>query len=376
MRSVATRRLVGAACGFLTLTGSQAALAMDKYIDLDPPQTKSGLGYGYNSISREFVLRSCVQFAPGVTEGGSGASGDDFKFNSIISNSQLADEMGLSVATKFSASMGVASASSSSKVDFFKSTKTNFLTHTILASYNNVEPMKYIAGDLTLKPEFLAMVGTPEFRAKCGDYVIIGEQQGRWFYGTVQLVDSETRDRDARHPDGRERDPDGEYGRRVRDDGLFRRPEGGDSGGADWLDSDWAGRAILDRYLVGGGRDWTIQDNPEWSQYMMDHNGLARELDGQVRGQAQQSLNEYLAGHGAQRDYSAQFAATTQNGESITGGVGSVWRTFVGALIVQVVRIGMTFMGVSVFAQQIVFGFILVAAVAVTMDRTKVLVIK
>jgi ribose transport system permease protein len=40
------------------------------------------------------------------------------------------------------------------------------------------------------------------------------------------------------------------------------------------------------------------------------------------------------------------------------------------------VRIGMTFMGVSVFAQQIVFGVILVAAVAVTMDRTKVLVVK
>ena len=42
----------------------------------------------------------------------------------------------------------------------------------------------------------------------------------------------------------------------------------------------------------------------------------------------------------------------------------------------QVVRIGMTFMGISVFAQQIVFGFILVAAVAITMDRSKVLVIK
>ena len=63
-------------------------------------------------------------------------------------------------------------------------------------------------------------------------------------------------------------------------------------------------------------------------------------------------------------------------GTAITGGVGSVWRTFVGALIVQVVRIGMTFMGVSVFAQQIVFGFILVAAVAVTMDRSKLLVVK
>lgn len=138
--------------------------------------------------------------------------------------------------------------------------------------------------------------------------------------GTIQFVDNETGgDRDVRHPDGRERDPDGEYGRRVRDDDFFRRPEGGDSGGEDWFDSDWAGRAILDRYLVGGGRDWTIQDNPEWSQYMMNHNGLARELDGQVHSQAQQSLNEYLAGGGADRDYSAQFAATTQNGESITG---------------------------------------------------------
>ena len=70
------------------------------------------------------------------------------------------------------------------------------------------------------------------------------------------------------------------------------------------------------------------------------------------------------------------IAAIVVGGTAITGGVGSIWRTFVGALIVQVVRIGMTFMGISVFAQQIVFGFILVAAVAITMDRSKVLVIK
>jgi hypothetical protein len=70
--------------------------------------------------------------------------------------------------------------------------KTNFLTHTILASYNNVEPMKYIAGDLKLKPEYLALVGTPAFREQCGDYVIIGEQKGRWFFGTVQLSVKDT----------------------------------------------------------------------------------------------------------------------------------------------------------------------------------------
>jgi ribose transport system permease protein len=70
------------------------------------------------------------------------------------------------------------------------------------------------------------------------------------------------------------------------------------------------------------------------------------------------------------------IACIVVGGTAITGGVGSIWRTFVGALIVQVVRIGMTFVGVSAFAQQIVFGCILVAAVAITMDRSKIAVIK
>ena len=70
------------------------------------------------------------------------------------------------------------------------------------------------------------------------------------------------------------------------------------------------------------------------------------------------------------------ISAVVVGGTAITGGVGTVWRTLIGALIIQVVRIGMTFMGISVFAQQIVFGVLLVAAVAVTMDRSKVLVVK
>lgn len=70
------------------------------------------------------------------------------------------------------------------------------------------------------------------------------------------------------------------------------------------------------------------------------------------------------------------IACIIVGGTAITGGVGSVWRTFIGALIIAVVRIGMTFVGVSVFAQQIVFGLILVAAVAITMDRSKVATVK
>ena len=70
------------------------------------------------------------------------------------------------------------------------------------------------------------------------------------------------------------------------------------------------------------------------------------------------------------------IACIIVGGTAITGGVGSIWKTFVGALIIAVVRIGMTFVGVTVFAQQIVFGLVLVLAVAITMDRSKVAVVK
>jgi len=70
------------------------------------------------------------------------------------------------------------------------------------------------------------------------------------------------------------------------------------------------------------------------------------------------------------------IAAVVVGGTAITGGIGSVGRTVVGALIVSMVRIGMTFVGVNIFAQQIVFGAALVLAVAITIDRGKIAIIK
>jgi ribose transport system permease protein len=48
----------------------------------------------------------------------------------------------------------------------------------------------------------------------------------------------------------------------------------------------------------------------------------------------------------------------------------------VGALIVSIVRIGMTYIGVDIFAQQIVFGAALIFAVFVAIDRSKLPIIK
>lgn len=70
------------------------------------------------------------------------------------------------------------------------------------------------------------------------------------------------------------------------------------------------------------------------------------------------------------------IAAVVVGGTAITGGVGSIWRTLTGALIISVVRTGMTFVGVNIFAQQIVFGAVLVLAVAVTIDRSKIPIVK
>lgn len=40
---------------------------------------------------------------------------------------------------------------------------------------------------------------------------------------------------------------------------------------------DWAGRAILERYLSAGG-DWTIRDDPAWSDYMMSSDQIRQQV--------------------------------------------------------------------------------------------------
>ncbi len=69
-------------------------------------------------------------------------------------------------------------------------------------------------------------------------------------------------------------------------------------------------------------------------------------------------------------------AAVIVGGTAITGGAGGIGRTVVGALIITIVRVGMTFVGINIFAQQIVFGAVLVAAVALTIDRAKIVIVK
>ncbi|HET7398243.1 MAG TPA: ABC transporter permease [Intrasporangium sp.] len=65
------------------------------------------------------------------------------------------------------------------------------------------------------------------------------------------------------------------------------------------------------------------------------------------------------------------IAAVILGGTSISGGVGGVGRTVVGALIVALLRVGLDLVGVPSAVQPIVYGVIVIAAIAATVDRRR-----
>ncbi|WP_328473252.1 ABC transporter permease [Actinoplanes sp. NBC_00393] len=69
-------------------------------------------------------------------------------------------------------------------------------------------------------------------------------------------------------------------------------------------------------------------------------------------------------------------AAIVVGGTAITGGHGSVWRSLAGALVVTLLRVGLPIVGVPSAYEQILYGAIIVTAVALTLDRSRISIIK
>jgi ribose transport system permease protein len=70
------------------------------------------------------------------------------------------------------------------------------------------------------------------------------------------------------------------------------------------------------------------------------------------------------------------IAAVVVGGTAITGGVGGPLRTLVGALLIAVLRVGMSVVGVDPSYEQIVYGVVIVSAVALTLNRGHVGIVK
>ncbi|HEY8481345.1 MAG TPA: ABC transporter permease [Spirillospora sp.] len=70
------------------------------------------------------------------------------------------------------------------------------------------------------------------------------------------------------------------------------------------------------------------------------------------------------------------IAAVVLGGTPLTGGIGNIWNTAIGALIIVVLNNGLVILGIAPEIQQIIQGAILVLAVFVALDRSKIGVIK
>lgn len=70
------------------------------------------------------------------------------------------------------------------------------------------------------------------------------------------------------------------------------------------------------------------------------------------------------------------IAAVVIGGNAITGGVGGPMKTLVGALIIVVLRVGLTAIGIDPAYEQIVYGAVIVGAVVLTIDRSRLGIVK
>jgi ribose/xylose/arabinose/galactoside ABC-type transport system permease subunit len=70
------------------------------------------------------------------------------------------------------------------------------------------------------------------------------------------------------------------------------------------------------------------------------------------------------------------IAAVVVGGTPLTGGIGRIRGTILGVLIIAILSNGMNMTGVDPYLQNIIKGLVLIAAVFLTIDRSKILIIK
>lgn len=70
------------------------------------------------------------------------------------------------------------------------------------------------------------------------------------------------------------------------------------------------------------------------------------------------------------------IAAIVMGGTALTGGVGGPHRTLLGVAVIAILQNGMNLTGIDQFTQQIILGFVVIIAVAMSMDRRKIDIIK
>jgi len=119
-------------------------------------------------------------------------------------------------------------------------------------------------------------------------------------------------------------------------------------------------------YAIGGNENATILSGVNVKLYKTVIYALCGLLSGVAAIILTARLNSAQPIAGVMYELDA-IAATVIGGTSLMGGEGAIWGTLIGALIMGVLRNGLTLLGISSFVQQIVIGSVIILAVLVDM---------
>ncbi|MBA7572786.1 Ribose import permease protein RbsC [subsurface metagenome] len=70
------------------------------------------------------------------------------------------------------------------------------------------------------------------------------------------------------------------------------------------------------------------------------------------------------------------IATVVVGGTALSGGLGGVYNTLLGSFLLSILGNGMNVIGIDIYYQQIIYGAMIIAAVSLTLDRSKIKIVK
>lgn len=128
-------------------------------------------------------------------------------------------------------------------------------------------------------------------------------------------------------------------------------------------------------YAIGGGEDLAVLSGIPVKRVKVVIFTLAGALYGLggLLAAAQLGMGNALIGNGR---LFFTITAVVVGGSALTGGEGGVLNTFIGVLIIAVLANGMVLLGISPYVQQAVQGLLIIVAVALSIDRARLKIVK
>src|SRR5262245_29596149 len=128
-------------------------------------------------------------------------------------------------------------------------------------------------------------------------------------------------------------------------------------------------------YAIGGGEDLALLSGIPVKRVKVVVFTLAGALYGLggLLAAAQLGMGNALIGNGR---LFFTITAVVVGGSALTGGEGGALNTFIGVLIIAVLANGMVLLGISPYVQQAVQGLLIIVAVALSIDRARLKIVK